>query len=154
MNSKTFEERVKQYESILNEHIENKTTLIENDWFLIEPLNENDSEISIRFLFDEIRVGIGMVTESYSDKYTGLEFEKGFEKFLRLISTKIKREDFYKGKHPYKSHYTFENNGVYELFGTAMTFEFRFWKKLIKKTKNQNPIIESELIMEKLNTIK
>jgi hypothetical protein len=154
LNSKTFEKRVKQYESILNEHIGNKTTWIENDWFLIKPLNENDSEISIRFLFDEIRVGIGMVTESYSDKYNGLEFKKGFDKFLKLISTKIKREDFYKGKYPYKSHYTFENNGVYELFGTAMTFEFRFWKKLIKKTNIQNSIIESELIMEKLNAIK
>jgi len=154
LNSKIFATRVKQYESILNEHIGNKTTWIENDWFLIEPLNENDSEISIRFLFDEIRVGIGMVTESYSDKYAGLEFEKGFEKFLKLISTKIKREDLYKGKYPYKSHYTFENNGVYELFGTAMTFEFRFWKKLIKKTNIQKAIIESELIMETLNVIK
>ncbi|MGS2727873.1 hypothetical protein ACU8DI_14785 [Psychroserpens sp. BH13MA-6] len=154
MNSTTFEKRVKQYESILNKHIGNKTTWIENDWFLIEPLNENDSEISIRFLFDEIRVGIGMVTESYSDKYTGLEFEKGFEKFLKLISTKIKREDFYKGKYPYKSHYAFENNRVYELFGTAMTWEILFWKKLIKKTNIQNPIIESELIMEKLIGIK
>lgn len=154
MNSKTFEKRVKQYESILNEHIGNKMTWIENDWFIIEPLKENDSEISIRFLFNEIRVGIGMVTESYSNEYTGMELEKGYKKFFNLLSTKIKREEYYKGKYPYKVHYTFENNGIYELFGTAMTWEFRFWKKLTKKMSIQNPIIESELINKELKRIK
>lgn len=153
MNSNRFEKRVKQYEAVLNKHIANKTRWIENNWFLIEPLNENDSAIAIRYQFDEIRVDIGMAQECYSDKYAGMEFEKGFEKFFKLLSTKIKREEFYKGKHPYKVHYTFENNGIYELFGTAMTWEFRFWKKLIKKINIQNPIVESELIIKELNGI-
>jgi len=155
MNSTTFGIRVKQYESILGEHIENEMTWHnENSWFQIEPLNANDSIISINFQFDEIRVGIGIVTEYYSDKYDGMEYEKGFSKFLKLVSTKIKREDYFKGKSQYKSHYTFLNNENYELFGTGMTWAFKFWKKTTTKVNIQNPIIEFEIIEQQLNGIK
>ena len=93
----------------------------------------------------------GLVDKSFHDGDYDLAMRKHF---TTLISSKIKREDFYKGRHPYKSHYTYENNGIYELFGTAMTWEFRFWKKLIKKINIQNPLIESEPIKKELNGIK
>ena len=140
---------------ILENHIANEMIWSnENDWFQIEPLNANDSIISINFQFDEIRVGIGTVTEYYSDKYDGMGYEKGFSKFLKLLSTKIKREDYFKGKSHYKSHYTFLNNENYELFGTEMTWAFKFWKKTTIELNIQNPIIESEIIKKQLNEIK
>ena len=152
MNSETFQSRIRKYELILENHIENEMNWSnENDWFQIEPLNENDSIISINFQFDEIRVGIGIVTEYYSDEYDGMEYEKGFDKFIKLISTKIKREDCFKGKSHYKSHYTYQNNEKYELFGTGMTWAFKFWEKTIKKTNIQNEIIEFEIIKNQLN---
>lgn len=155
MNSIKFGNIIKQYESILDGNIENEITWDnENNWFQIEPLTENDSIISINFQLEEIRVGIGMVTEYYSDKYEGMEYEKGFTKFIKLISTNIKREDYFKGKSHYKSHYTYLNNGNYELFGTGMIWAFKFWKKPIKKVNIQSPIIESEQIKKQLNEIK
>lgn len=155
MNSKEFQNRIKKYELILENHIANEMIWSnENDWFQIEPLNANDSIISINFQFDEIRVGIGTVTEYYSDKYDGMGYEKGFSKFLKLLSTKIKREDYFKGKSHYKSHYTFLNNENYELFGTEMTWAFKFWKKTTIELNIQNPIIESEIIKKQLNEIK
>ena len=155
MNKEVFVKRIKKYESILNNHIENKTTWVEENWFQIENLYEDDSIITIRFVFDEIRVEIGIVQECYSDKYEGMEFENGFSKFLKLLSCKIKRQEHIKGKYPFKVNYYFENNGVFELFGTAMThISFKFWKKTLIKTNIQKPIVESDLIIKELNEIK
>ena len=155
MNSIKFGNIIKQYESILDGNIENEITWgNENDWFQIEPLNENDSIISINFQLEEIRVGIGIVTEYYSDEYEGMEYEKGFAKFIKLLCTKIKREDYFKGKNHYKSNYTFLENNKYELFGTGMTLAFKFWKKTTMEKNIQNPTITSENIKTKLNEIK
>ncbi|MCF6294621.1 MAG: hypothetical protein L3J25_02890 [Flavobacteriaceae bacterium] len=153
MNSEIFENRINLYKSILKKHIENEL-IWDNHWFQIEPLNENDSVIYINYQLEEIRVGIGMVTEYYSDKYKGMEYEKGFNKFLTLLFSKIKREDYFKGKFPYKSHYTFEKNGIYQLFGTSITWAFPFWKKSIKKESIQKPIIESKKVKKELCEIK
>jgi len=57
------------------------------------------------------------------------------------LTCKKRKIDFYKGKFAYRNEYEFENeNGIWENYGTALTWAYPFWKKTEKKTTTQKRI--------------
>ncbi|SFJ66978.1 hypothetical protein [Olleya namhaensis] len=118
--------------------------------------SKNDEESSIWIELDEdgqLTVGFGISHLHYDPKYDDLN--KGFNDFLRFLTCKKRRIDYYKGKFPFKNEYEFENeNGTWENYGTSLTWAFPFWKKTTKKTTNQNGFINITKIESEIEKIK
>lgn len=118
--------------------------------------SENEEESSIWIELDEggmLTVGFGIAHKHFYPKIDNLN--DGFEEFLRFLTCKKRRTDYYKGKFPFKNEYEFENeNGTWENYGTSLTWAFPFWKKTIKKTTNQNVFIDFTEIESEIEKIK
>ena len=118
--------------------------------------SENEEESSIWIELDEggmLTVGFGIAHKHFYPKIDNLN--DGFEEFLRFLTCKKRRIDYYKGKFPFKNEYEFENeNGTWENYGTSLTWAFLFWKKTIKKTTNQDGFIDFTEIESEIEKIK
>lgn len=142
MDLERFQNRVKDFEVKLQLNDQIKFSWIESSWFHIEPTNENYSSISIRFEFDEIRIGIDHVKESYSDQYgNGRAYEDGFHKFDNVLTSRIKRIKRSKGNFPFKVDYYVEKNGDFEYFATILTWLFPFWRRTTSTEFIQDPLL-------------
>jgi hypothetical protein len=129
---KTFQNNISKIEEALSNDLGSRFIWIDPSWVEIKPINEKDSTISIRFLFDEVRVGIDLVTISFSDSYsTGMMFADGYKKFLTLLTSPIKRISKSKGKYSHRIEYFFENDERFESFGTFLTWNLFFWRRTI-----------------------
>ena len=68
--------------------------------------SENEEESSIWIELDQsgqLTVGFGISHLHYDPKYDDLN--KGFNDFLRFLTCKKRRIDYYKGKFPFKNEY-------------------------------------------------
>gem|GEM_PF-4571182 len=137
-----FQNRVKEFEQILENLNDLDIKWIEPQWFHIEPQNEEYSSISIRYEFDEIRVGIDHVKEYYSDKYgNGRTYNDGIFRFKELLYSRIKRQAKYKGNCHFRTDYFVERNGKFEKFATMLFWLFPYWRRTRIDEYIQNPII-------------
>uniref|UniRef100_UPI00404779FF hypothetical protein n=1 Tax=Mariniflexile sp. TaxID=1979402 RepID=UPI00404779FF len=116
--------------------------------------NEEESSIWIELSQSgQLTVGFGISHLHFDPKYDDLN--KGFNEFLRFLTCKKRRIDYYKGKFPFKNEYEFENeNGTWENYGTSLTWAFPFWKKTVKKTTNQSGFINYTEIESEIEKIK
>ncbi len=118
--------------------------------------SENEEESSIWINLDQngqLTVGFGISHLHYDAKYDDLN--KGFNQFLHFLTCNKRRIDYYKGKFPYKNEYEFEKeNGIYENYGTALTWAFPFWKKTVQKITTQNGFISYAKIETEIEEIK
>jgi len=151
MNKQEFIKNIEHLELLISKDEDVNCEWVDDCWFMVNPQGVSDSAIDIRFLHDEIRVGIGNMSLSFSDKYNGMEYKNGYTKFIKLLGSNIRRVDFYKGKHNYMSYYETAKSGIFEEFGTSMTLSLFFWKKTVKKINLQEPVISDEKLINELN---
>lgn len=145
MELREFQNRVKEIEQILENLDEIEAKWIKPQWFHIEPKNEKYSSISIRYEFDEVRVGIDHVKEYYSDKYgKGRTYNDGINRFIEVLNSRIKRQVKYKGNFHFRTDYLVERNGRFESFATMLFWVFPFWRKTRIDEFVQNPILINE----------
>jgi len=139
----------------LKSHFAERVSEFENGTHLtLDSENENESSIWIELdVGGQLIVGFGISHLHYDPKYDDLN--KGFDQFLHFLTCKKRRIDFYKGKFPYRNEYEFENqNGIFDNYGTALTWAYPFWKKTTKKITAQNGFIDYEDIESEIEKIK
>lgn len=137
-----FQNSVRKAEQILENTTECETNWIEPYWFHIEPKNKEHSSISIRYEFNEVRVGIDAVDECFSDKFEeGRTHSDGINRFKEVLRSRIKRQKYYKGSFHFRTDYFVERNGTFESFATMLLWAFPFWKKTRIDEFIQNPIL-------------
>ena len=142
MKLEEFQKRVKELEDRLIHLTEYELKWIEPFWFHIESNDKNHSTISIRYEFDEIRIGIDHFKEYYSDKYEeGRRYNDGFCRFEEILYSRIKKRSRFKGNFYLGIDYLVEKNGVFGKFASSMSWVFPFWRKTRVEEFIQNPIL-------------
>lgn len=142
MDLPEFQSRVKKIEQVLENLHSIESRWIEPQWFSVEPINEGYFSISIRYEFDEVRVGIEHVKEYYSDSYgNGRSYDDGINRFVEILHSRIKKRIKYKGSFHFKSEYFIEIDGKFEIFATFISWIFPFWQKTKITELMQNPIL-------------
>lgn len=145
----------KKIKELLKRHFSGTVSESENGTHLtLDSENENESSIWIEYdKSGQLTIGYGISHLHYDPKYNDLN--KGFNEFLRFLTCKKRRIDFYKGKFRYRNEYEFEDeNGNWKNYGTATTWAFPFWRKTVKKTTTQNGYINYAKIESEIEGIK
>lgn len=146
MNLEIFQNKVKEFEALLVDIKECNTKWIDEQYFYVEPKNENYSTITISYVFDEVRVGIDQVLEYYSDEYEeGRKYKDGFNRFNKILKSKIKRRGKYKGNFHFRTDYLIEKDGKFEKFASMLFWAFPFWRKTKIIEHIQHPILKSKI---------
>ena len=112
------------------------------DGYTENHLTIEDTEVWISCDEYELIFGTGFHHRHYDSKFDDLI--DCLNDFQRMLTNRIRRTEYYKGNHCYKTKLEIElDNCNFTKFSTSSTLGFSFWKKTTEKVTIENPIIQS-----------